>query len=57
MLYQSNIEKPPPSHAIVCHFLLNDTGGEGLGDKNDQVRHNEKKGSKKRFFAIDVRFE
>ena len=57
MLYQSNIEKPPPSHAIVCHFLLNDTGGEGLGDKNDQVRHNEKRGSKKRFFAIDVRFE
>ena len=23
----------PPSHAIVCHFLLNDTGGRGLAKK------------------------
>ena len=28
-------------HTIVCQFLLIDTGGKGVGERNDKVSHRE----------------
>ena len=43
-------------HVIVCHFLVNETGGQGVGEKNNKVWH-EGRGLKKFKFRNDVLFK
>ena len=33
-------------HAIACHFLVNSTGRDGVGEKNDKVWHGQKEAQK-----------
>ena len=50
MLKQPHVEKYfPLFHAIICHFLMNDTGRSGFEEKNDKVRHGGRKAQKMQF--------